>query len=55
MSWAGFNNTLFWIAPQEEVGGIVLLQMLPFYDEAALGALGGVETRVYWHLERRTR
>ncbi len=51
MSWAGINNTFFWIDPQEEIGVIVLMQMLPFYDEAALGVLQGVETRVYQHLQ----
>ncbi len=50
MSWAGINNTFFWIDPKEEVGVIVLMQMLPFYDEAAIGLLRGVETRVYRHL-----
>jgi len=54
MSWAGINNTFFWIDPQEEIGVIVLMQLLPFYDEAALGVLRGVETRVYQHLQRRT-
>ena len=55
MSWAGINNTFFWIDPQEQIGVIVLMQFLPFYDEAALGVLRGVETRVYRHLQRRTR
>ncbi len=50
MSWAGINNTFFWIDPKEEIGVIVLMQMLPFYDEAAIGVLRGVETRVYKHL-----
>jgi len=27
--------------------------MLPFYDEAALGVLRGVEARVYQHLQRQ--
>jgi methyl acetate hydrolase len=54
MSWAGINNTFFWIDPQEEVGVIVLVQLLPFYDEVALGVLHGVETRVYQHLQPRT-
>ncbi len=53
ISWAGINNTFFWIDPQEEIGVIVLMQQLPFYDEAALGVLRGVETRVYQHLQRR--
>ncbi|MBP1608263.1 MAG: estB, partial [Acidobacteria bacterium] len=51
MSWAGINNTFFWIDPKEEIGVIVLMQMLPFYDEAAIGVLRGVETRVYQHLQ----
>jgi hypothetical protein len=28
-------------------------KMLPFYDEAALGVLRGVEARVYQHLQRQ--
>ncbi len=52
MSWAGVNNTFFWIDPQEEIGVIVLMQMLAFYDQAALGVLQGVERRVYQHLQR---
>jgi methyl acetate hydrolase len=51
MSWAGINNTFFWIDPKEEIGVIVLMQVLPFYDEAALGVLHGVESRVYQHLQ----
>jgi CubicO group peptidase (beta-lactamase class C family) len=51
MSWAGINNTFFWIDPEEGIGVIVLMQMLPFYDEAALGVLRGVELRVYQHLQ----
>jgi hypothetical protein len=29
------------------------MQMLPFYAEAALGVLRGVEARVYRHLQRQ--
>ncbi len=28
-----------------------LMQLLPFYDEAALGILRGVEARVYQHIQ----
>jgi methyl acetate hydrolase len=51
MSWAGINNTFFWIDPQQQIGVIVLMQMLPFYDEAAIKILQGVEARVYQHLK----
>ena len=50
MSWAGINNTFYWIDPEAQIGVIVLMQMLPFYDEAALSVLRGVESRVYPHL-----
>ena len=53
MSWAGINNTFFWIDPKEGIGVIILMQMLPFYDEAALGVLRGVESRVYQHLQHQ--
>jgi CubicO group peptidase (beta-lactamase class C family) len=50
MSWAGIFNTFFWIDPQEEIGVVVLMQVLPFYDEGAIGVLQGVERLVYQHL-----
>jgi CubicO group peptidase (beta-lactamase class C family) len=50
MNWAGINNTFFWIDPQSEIGVIVLMQMLPFYDDAALQVLQGVERLVYQHV-----
>jgi len=51
MSWAGINNTFFWIDPQAKIGAIVLMQVLPFYNEAAIAVLTGVEARVYQHLQ----
>ena len=50
MNWAGINNTFFWIDPQSQIGVIVLMQMLPFYDDAALQVLQGVERLVYQHV-----
>jgi hypothetical protein len=55
MSWAGINNTYFWIDRQAGIGVVVLMQFLPFYDDAALAVLGGVETRVYRHLRKQAR
>jgi methyl acetate hydrolase len=51
MSWGGIYNTHFWIDPKKQVAGIVLMQVLPFYDEASLGVLRGVEAAVYRHLK----
>ena len=47
MSWAGIYNTEFWIDPARGVGGVLLMQYLPFYDAAAIEALQGFERRVY--------
>jgi methyl acetate hydrolase len=50
MSWAGINNTFYWIDPQKQVGAVILMQVLPFYDEGALRVLQGFEERVYKNL-----
>ena len=50
LMWAGINNTHFFIDPASGVGAIVLMQVLPFYDEAALRVLDGFEERLYRHL-----
>jgi CubicO group peptidase (beta-lactamase class C family) len=51
LSWAGINNTYYWIDPQKQIGAVILMQMLPFYDEAALRMLNGFEERVYRNLK----
>jgi len=50
-NWAGIYNTFFWIDPKEELGVVVMMQMLPFYDAAAIETLQGVERRVYSNLK----
>ena len=50
MSWAGIYNTEFWIDPARGVAGVLLMQYLPFYDEAAIETLQGFEQRVYQSL-----
>lgn len=47
MSWAGIFNTEFWIDPKAGLGGILLMQYLPFYDANAISTLQGFERRVY--------
>jgi methyl acetate hydrolase len=47
MSWAGIFNTEFWIDPKAGVGGILMMQFLPFYDANAISTLQGFEKRVY--------
>jgi CubicO group peptidase (beta-lactamase class C family) len=50
LSWAGLYNTEFWIDPKRGVGGVLLMQYLPFYDEAAIRTLRGFEAAVYEQL-----
>jgi CubicO group peptidase (beta-lactamase class C family) len=51
MSWAGINNTQFWIDPERGIAAVLLMQYLPFYDATALAVLDGFERRVNRNLE----
>jgi methyl acetate hydrolase len=47
LSWAGIFNTEFWIDPVKHIGGVQMMQVLPFYDEGALRTLREFEESVY--------
>jgi CubicO group peptidase (beta-lactamase class C family) len=51
LSWAGIFNTEFWIDPANGIGGVLLMQYLPFYDQEAIDTLVGFEAQVYEGLE----
>ena len=36
MSWAGINNTHFWVDPKRQIAAVILMQVQPFYDEACM-------------------
>lgn len=48
--WAGIYNTFFWVDPEKQIGVVLLMQVLPFYDERCLEVLSGFEEQVYTHL-----
>ena len=50
-TWAGIFNTHFFIDPSREIGVIVMMQVLPFYDDAAMKVYAGVEEAVSRHLK----
>jgi CubicO group peptidase (beta-lactamase class C family) len=50
-TWAGIFNTHFFIDPSREIGVIVMMQTLPFYDEASMKVYTGVEEIVYRNLK----
>jgi len=50
ISWAGLFNTEFWIDPVKHIGGVMMMQVLPFYDDGALRTLRDFEELVYQNL-----
>jgi methyl acetate hydrolase len=52
-TWAGIFNTHFFIDPTREIGVVVMMQTLPFYDDASMNVYAGVEEIVYRHLAGR--
>ena len=50
LSWGGIYNTHFWIDPRRQIAAVVLMQLLPYYDEASMRMLRGFERLVYQHL-----
>jgi CubicO group peptidase (beta-lactamase class C family) len=51
MSWAGIFNTEFWVDPVRHIGGVQMMQVLPFYDDAAIRTLRDFEALVYQGLK----
>ncbi|HZT88553.1 MAG TPA: serine hydrolase domain-containing protein [Stellaceae bacterium] len=47
VSWAGINNTYYWIDPAKRVGGVIMTQILPFADHRAVALYGRFERAVY--------
>jgi CubicO group peptidase (beta-lactamase class C family) len=45
-SWGGIYNTHFWVDPQRSIGVVLLMQLLPFYDDRAIALLQGFERSV---------
>ncbi len=47
MSWAGIFNTEFWVDPRTGIGGVLMMQFLPFYDDGAIRTLREFEATTY--------
>jgi CubicO group peptidase (beta-lactamase class C family) len=50
-TWAGIFNTHFFIDPAKQIGVVVMMQTLPFYDEKSMTVYTGVEEAVYGNLQ----
>lgn len=47
LSWAGIFNTYYWIDRAGGIGGVLLSQLAPFGDSAALSAFAALERMAY--------
>ena len=47
LSWGGINNTFFWIDPTRGIGGVIMMQYLPFADAKALATYDAFERGAY--------
>ena len=51
LAWAGIANTYFWVDPARQVGGVIMMQLLPFIDTEATALFSMFERGVYASLE----
>ena len=51
LSWSGIFNTHFWIDPPKQIAAVVLMQLLPAYDENVVDLLRSFERLVYLQLQ----
>ncbi len=47
LTWAGLFNTYFWIDREQDVAGVLMTQILPFYDDDVVRLMGEFEVAVY--------
>jgi len=47
LSWAGLNNTYYWIDPSRGISGVIYMQFLPFADPKALALYDVFERSIY--------
>jgi CubicO group peptidase (beta-lactamase class C family) len=45
-TWAGIYNTHFWVDPKRQIAGVIMMQVLPFYDESCMKLYQDVEAAI---------
>lgn len=50
-TWAGIDNTHFWVDPKNGIGVVILTQVLPFYNDVSMDVLKRFERLIYTHLQ----
>jgi CubicO group peptidase (beta-lactamase class C family) len=47
LAWAGLYNSYYWIDTENDICGVLITQILPFFDAEVLALLNEFETAVY--------
>ena len=50
MAWAGMFNTYYWIDTAKNVAGIIMTQILPFFDAKMVDLFSKFEKAIYAEL-----
>lgn len=50
--WAGLYNTFYWVDPQAGITAVIMMQVLPFYDQSCIDILNNFETTLYQRLNK---
>jgi len=45
-TWAGIYNTHFWVDPNRQIAAVIMMQVLPFYDDGCMKVYQDVETAI---------
>ena len=53
-SWAGLYNTHFWADPRQGLAAVLLMQVLPFYDDRCIQLLTDFEQGIYRNIETKS-
>jgi methyl acetate hydrolase len=51
-TWAGIDNTHFWVDPKNGIGVVILTQVLPFYNPTSMDVMRRFEHLIYQNLLR---
>ena len=52
-TWAGINNTHFWVDPKNGIGVVMMTQVLPFYNAASMDLMKRFEHLIYENLSTK--
>ncbi len=45
-TWAGIYNTHFWVDPKRQIAAVIMMQVLPFYDDGCMKMYQDVEAAI---------